>query len=224
VSLSENRATERAGVELDLWSAAVGRLAAEQVLPLGFGGVAAANTAAWHGDKTLGAAIARELRSRGLTEVDQLTRAYSVVASNANLAGNMDALLPNSLIALIPMERRLLQVHDCGTVVEACVGSVADAGNTAAIDELARYLVAGVDSVSAITEVPTHPKGMLLELGGSVTSELAGGTAHMPVFRAEAILGDLYAEAESGSMKGAERDAASAVLQKTGLVAQPSSQ
>jgi len=77
---------------------------------------------------------------------------------------------------------------------------------------------------TAARQMKINPKGMLLELGGSVTSELAGGTAHMPVFRAEAILGDLCAEAESGSMKGAERDAASAVLQKTGLVAQPSSQ
>lgn len=217
VSLSKNRATERANVELDLWSAAVGRLEAEQVLPLGFGGVAAANTAAWHGDKILGAAIAGELRSHGLTEVDQLSRAYAVVSSNANLAANVDALLPNSLLAQIPMERRLLQEHDCGTIVEACVDLVANAGNAAAIDELARYLVASVGTASAIAEVPTNPKSMLIELGGSLSSDLAGGSAHMPVYRAEATLGDLYAEAQGGSKKGAERDAATTVLQKTGI-------
>ena len=148
-------------------------------------------THAWHGDKILALAIAEELKVRGHLEPEDLTNLYSAAASNENMSNHLEAILPSSHLELIPRENLVIQTHNCGTMLEACVSHVNDAGDKAAVAELARYLldssIQRIDGPSSPVAV-SNPKGKLLELGGSVDSIKVSGSDHQPIFQAEARL------------------------------------
>ena len=59
---------------------------ASPVMPMGFGGSANVDDAAWLGDKFLGIAVAEVLVANGVRGRDDLTRRLSTLVSNANLA------------------------------------------------------------------------------------------------------------------------------------------
>lgn len=243
VRASSRSAATLPGADLARWRDAVARVPPVKVLPLGFRGEAEANTAAWYGDKCLGVAIARELRSRiDPCTPGYLTKIYGAAASNDNLAAHIELILPPSLLACIPPpQTAALQIHDFGTMVEACVDAVA-VDDAEAVAELARFLVDCVtDSSGSSSEesdlfdelgtmenspikgskqsfmLENNPKGKLLELGGQVEATRVGGFSHSPVFKAEARLGGRHAEAEGPSKKVAEREAAAAVLAEAGV-------
>ena len=241
-SASSRPPTGHPEAELQRWREAVASVPLEKVIPLGLGGFADANTAAWFGDKALSFAVMKELR--GTSEsggIQYLTNIHSAATNNENLAALIDEILPQRLLERIPPSSSM-QIHDRGTMVEACVDAVAKE-DPAAVDELARFLVlAGMasegssssssssgdhpaDSLLAVAE--GNPKGKLLELGGELTCQVVGGLQHAPVFLAEARLqlpgGLLSAQAEGTSKKGAEKAAADQVLREAGLtmVVQP---
>ncbi len=207
-----------AGPQLTRWHAALEQNApAELCVPPGFGGQPEVRALAWHGDKILGAAVAAQLAG-GTSEHGDLSLVYSAASSNEHMARHLDELLPPSLLGLVPAEQRDNSVHDCGTMVEACVKCVADAGDTAAIDQLAGFLVRHAldDAGEQGGTVPVPPKNRLLELGGTVSSTRCGGEEHMPIFEAVARLDDRTARAQGASKKVAERDACEAVLAEAG--------
>ena len=242
--LFASSAPEPATAGLEKWRDAVARVPPNAVLPMGFGGRSEANTAAWYGDKTLGTAISKELRNRidDSCTPGSLSVIYSAAASNETMAAHLELLLPGCLLDCIPPpQSAALQIHDCGTMVEACVDAIA-AENPEAVAELARFLVNSVTDTNSspseesdsIDEMGTpdsspvqdsgemlllekNPKGRLLELGGQVKGTRIGGFAHAPVWQAEATLEEHTAEATGPSKKSAERDAAAAVLAQAGM-------
>ena len=110
------------------------------MMPMGFGGNESVDNAAWLGDKLLGCAVARVLVEKGVKGKDDLTRRQSALISNANLAKRLDDVLPEHMQRLLPPPGlRARQPHDCGTVVEACVEHVCDAGHDAALVQLAEF-------------------------------------------------------------------------------------
>ncbi|EOD30764.1 hypothetical protein EMIHUDRAFT_232352 [Emiliania huxleyi CCMP1516] len=211
------------------WHSAVSEVNGWLVLPMGFGGERHVTTAAWHGDKVLGAAVARELQAQCVGGQDELTRRFCAAVSNEHMAAHLDQLLPLTLLTLLPpAEERAAQVHDCGTLLEACVERVHHSGGADAIEELARYLLATATDTDADASEgeggeararrEANPKGRLLELGGSVgPAEQVGGASHSPLFRAAASLGERRLTAEGGSKKAAEKAAAAALLASAGV-------
>eukprot|EP00191_Tetraselmis_sp_GSL018_P024403 CAMPEP_0177624428 /NCGR_PEP_ID=MMETSP0419_2-20121207/29485_1 /TAXON_ID=582737 /ORGANISM="Tetraselmis sp., Strain GSL018" /LENGTH=512 /DNA_ID=CAMNT_0019125155 /DNA_START=589 /DNA_END=2128 /DNA_ORIENTATION=- len=226
------------------WKTAVSKVSLCKVLPLGFGGFADANTGAWYGDRILSAAIAKELRSLADTHTPgQLTEIYGAASSNENMAAHIDLILPPCLLdAIGPPQSEALQVHDYGTMLEACVKEVAGEDD-GAVSELARFLLSSVTHnprsnslgaaaesdnlgsggfedtryVSLVHRVVTNPKGRLLELGGVVWSERVGGSDHAPRFLGVAELMGVRREEMGSSMKAAEKAAAMAVLTAAGF-------
>ena len=198
---------------------------ADAVNPIGFGGVAEASTAAWYGDKILGAFVARELHARRVTEVKLLHDLYVAAVSNETMAAHLDTLLPASLLP--PEKRRAVQEHDCGTLLEACVKEV-DASDQDAIAELARFLIDRACEMQAVRNF----KGRLIELGGSLTTEQISGPpmrnttqkgrsrddgvcpSNSPVFKTRATYSEFAAEGVAGSKKAAEQEASVKVLQE----------
>lgn len=229
--------------DLGRWHAASRDVPVLEVLPMGFGGVANVSTAAWHGDKILGAAVAQALREYSHAGPSDLTKLFSVAVSNENMATAFEEVLPPHHLKRAPSaERRAQQVHDCGTMVEACVERVASGGDMPAVSELARFLLARVQTETPAAEqhvsgtagaplpdirpvprpaIESNPKGRLLELGGSVACERVTGVMDTPIFRAEATLNDCTASALGGSRKGAERDATRDALAQAGFGAVP---
>ena len=111
------------------------------VMPMGFGGSVSVDDAAWLGDKALGIAVAEVLVANGIRGRDDLTRRHSMLVSNANLARRIMEILPEHLTDLLPSQSaRARQVHDCGTVVEACANFARKAGHSAELTRLAEYL------------------------------------------------------------------------------------
>ena len=90
----------------------------------------------------------------------------------------MDEILPQHILKLLPPpSTRSLQVHDCGTVVEACAKFVYDSGDSQALSQLAEYLYAAdardaaphlgdrpFDADGASRVLEASPKGKLLEV------------------------------------------------------------
>ena len=190
---------------------------ASLVLPMGFGGGHPVSTRAWHGDKILGAAVAAELRTQGVTGHANLTKRFAFAVSNDNMAAHLDELLTPSLLALVPpASERAAQVHDCGTMVEACIDQVHAAGDMAAVTEVAVFLLAHplrLDSTGVARPMKTNTKGRLLELGGAFSGfQMSGRADHAPLYHAEASLRDLRASAQGLSRKRAEQEAAAALL------------
>ena len=102
------------------------------VMPMGFGGSVNVDDAAWLGDKFLGIAVAEVLVANGVRGRDDLTHRHSMLVSNANLARRIMEVLPEHLTTLLPSQSACArQVHDCGTVVEACANFVREAGHSA---------------------------------------------------------------------------------------------
>ena len=65
----------------------------------------------------------------------------------------MDDILSQHILKLLPPpSTRSLQVHDCGTVVEACAKFVYDAGDFHALTQLGKYLYA---ADARVTRRPT---------------------------------------------------------------------
>lgn len=110
---------------LALWRLAVGRIVDEgqddvdvmqSLLPTAFGGSAKAATAAWHGDKLLNAAIAKELEVQAPhCDVGQLTKWASKAASNQVMATHISELLPSKLMQLLPTAAQERQVCESRT-------------------------------------------------------------------------------------------------------------
>lgn len=197
---------------LSRWHAAVRRVPAHLVIPIGFGGAAEVGTAAWLGDKILGAAVASELEARCVTGPHHLSELCGAAVSNKNMAAKLAELLPTSLLESIPKEQRVIQEHDCGTLLEACVKEVAATGDRGAIAELARFLLGPASPTAEVG----NPKGRLLELGGNVRAEWISGPPNLPVFRARAALMGFAAEESAGSKKAAEQAACTEALRAAG--------
>jgi len=88
----------------------------QSLLPTAFGGSAKAATAAWHGDKLLNAAIAKELEVQAPhCDVGQLTRWASKAASNQVMATHISELLPSKLMKLLPTAAQERQVCESRT-------------------------------------------------------------------------------------------------------------
>ena len=148
--------------------------AASQVIPLGFGGPASVDDAAWLGDKHLGIAVADVLVAHGVHGKEDLTRRHSAIVSNANMARRMREILPDHLVALLPSQATCaLQTHDCGTTVEACVHFVLKAGHGIELTQLAEYLYSAGErdavlppagDAAAPSRPETNPKGRLVHL------------------------------------------------------------
>ena len=218
------RTALRASAGLARWRAAVERVPAGRVLPPGFGGTDAASTAAWHGDRVLGAAIAAEMRARGVEGKQRLADASAAAVSNRNLASKLDDLLPAALLELVPHDQRMIQEHACGSLVEACVHEVHQSGDHDAVAEMAAFLLEDVTETSTdneaaqlTTKFVNDPKGKLLNLGGSVTSERTAGPCERPIFSACATYSDLTAQGAGNTKKAAEQQAAAEVLRISGV-------
>ena len=152
---------------------------ASPVIPMGFGGPENVDDAAWLGDKYLGIAVAEVLVANGVRGRDDLTRRLSTLVSNANMARRIMEILPEHLTILLPSQTVCArQVHDCGTVVEACVHFVREAGHGAELTRLAEYLYSAGerdavprpadDAARTVREAPrqpeSDPKGRVLQL------------------------------------------------------------
>ena len=111
---------------------------------------------------------------------ENLSRHHAAAASNGNMTNQLEAILPSSHLELIPRENQVIQTHTCGTMLEACVSYVHDAGDNAAVAELARYLLDSSIPSSPL-KLP-NPKGKLLELGGSVDIVKVSGSDHQPIW------------------------------------------
>ena len=145
--------------------------AESQVIPLGFGGPASVEDAAWLGDKHLSIAVANVLVAHGVHGKEDLTRRHSAIVSNANMARRMREILPDHLVALLPSQAACaLQTHDCGTTVEACVNFVLKAGHGVELTHLAEYLYSAGErdavlppagEAAAPSRQETNPKGRL---------------------------------------------------------------
>ena len=155
---------------------------ASPVMPMGFGGSANVDDAAWLGDKFLGIAVAEVLVANGVRGRDDLTRRHSTLVSNANLVRRVMEVLPEHLTTLLPSQSVCArQVHDCGTVVEACANFAREAGHSAELTRLAEYLYfAGErdaipppedDAARTVRNAPrqpeSDPKGRVLQLDRS---------------------------------------------------------
>ena len=148
-------------------------------MPMGFGGSANVDDAAWLGDKYLGIAVAEVLVANSVRGRDDLTRRLSTLVSNANMARRIMEILPEHLTVLLPSQTVCArQIHDCGTVVEACVHFVREAGHGAELTRLAEYLYSAGerdaiprpadDAARTVRDAPrqpeSDPRGRVLQL------------------------------------------------------------
>ena len=203
------------------WHRAVASVSREKLLPLGLGAATnAANVNAFYGDKLLGAAVARELRHVEPNEEGYMTIVFEEATSNKNLAEKLRQILPTQSDGIADIISQHHQQHDAGTMVEAAVTAVHDAGGgDAAIRNLARWLVSQAISIAA-----THnSKGRLLGLGGKLEAvRIEGFPQHAPQFRAVATLNGKSAEAIGGTRKQAEMVASALLLDPERSGPQPS--
>ena len=201
------------------WHAAVSRIPEEAVLPLGFGSKSAeANVAAFLGDKLLGSAIAlAQYESNSAAQargVGSLSELQGTATANRMLCEHLATILPDHADASI-LEMAAIQEHNAGTMVEAAVAAVhqqQEGEGAAAIAELASFLVE-----RAREAVTFNYKGALLERGGQVRHSSREGADGGERFVAVAVLGEAEAEAEGGSIRESEREAARKVLAKSGV-------
>jgi hypothetical protein len=195
---------------ITVWQQAVSRVPVGSIVPLGLGGSQDVSLAAYHGDKILSAAVAnaqRHLqRPDDVVGVGELTTEHNLATSNDFLLSQLADILPEH-----GLSNKLVETpHLAVTMVEAAVFTVHEEDGSDAVDDLARHLVRGASAVSV--DEP-NPKGALLELGGSVSSERTGGTDHEPVFRATAELAEQrMIVTVRGSKADAEFKAATSLL------------
>jgi dsRNA-specific ribonuclease len=169
---------------------------------------------AFHGDKLLSSAVSNALYQDSIERtVGQLTTLLSNAVSNAHLAQKLPDLLPQLGLSAAGFAT---QTHTAGTAVEAALWHVHRAGDCAAVDEVATWLLRS----AASDESPRNPKGQLLEIGGIVEARCVRGEGtHDPMFRAIAVFGGVRCESdEQSSKKEAEQVAAMLVLQEAGLL------
>ena len=223
----------RAG--LDAWHHALAdaeSLTAEgsSVMPMGFGGRARVDDAAWYGDKLLHRAVAEVLLKNGVQGRDNLTRRHSALTSNANLASRLDCLLPEHMQRLLPSPGTCArQPHDCGTVVEACVAFVYKAGHRSALVQLAEYLYAAdcadaallfggaTDGGEGVAPMPeTNPKGRLLQLDSKALFTQVGGP-DSPLWTTTVTSNGATASAQGVGKKAADQLAAAKILTALGI-------
>ena len=124
--------------------------------------------------------MAAVLNSHGVIGKDNLTRRYGALLSNANLMLRMDEILPQHILKLLPPpSTRSLQVHDCGTVVEACAKFVYDAGDSRGLLQLAEYLYAADarDAAPHLGERPLDADGASRVARGQPQGQAARGRA-----------------------------------------------
>ncbi len=163
--------------------------------------------------QVLGAGDVAAARAGRLSKGALTTRASNAL-TNAHLAA---AAAPALLGAGVLSAADLAAVpsdHARATALEAAVAAVAAGGGAAAVACLARALVA---AAPAAPDVPA--KTALLEAGGAVTTERAGGPDHAPLWRARATLRDAVArtQAPRASKRAAEAEAAVEVMRLAGV-------
>jgi hypothetical protein len=196
------------------WVAAVHELPRESILPRGLGGEEDITVAAWHGDKLLSAAVANALRrlDDGPRDVKELTNLHQLATSNDFLLSVLDDILPQhkdivSKYQNMPHEGIGWRV---GTMVEAAVLAVYDGNNGGvAVTDLAQWLV----NAASVSKSQLNAKGALLELGGTVHCERAGGHDHAPIWRVVAELGgSRLTVTKAGAKRTLEQEMAAKIL------------
>ena len=221
---------------LDLWHRALEgarALSVEEssVMPMGFGGTTDVSGAAFVGDKALGVAVAWVLEANGIQGSAELTLRQSRLVSNANLAKRLEILLPEHMGALLPSpDIRERQIHDCGTMIEACVKFVCDAGNAEALMQLAEFLFAAEehdaesltgaearDGGGALRVLESNPKGRLLERDPKADFNFTGGPDHGLPWRATVMTNGAEYEGEGSSKGAAAAEAATKALEAVGI-------
>ena len=96
--------------------------------------------------------------------------------------------------------------HSIGTVVEIAVAEMFEADESA-VEDLTKWLIQTAEDTP-----DKNSKGLLLNLGGKVSSYRDGGNDHSPLFRAKAEFGGIVTKGEGKSKKKAEQDAAGKLL------------
>ena len=195
------------------WQRAVDMLPSQSLLPPALGGEADVQVAAFYGDKLLGAYVAMALRRLRVEPRAQnaarLVAMQNFAVSNEHLHMNFAHLMPQHA------ERLREQSENgriAGTMVEAAVTAVHDKDDHDAIIDLAEYLVH--QALEQEASGLQHAKQKLLELGGTVTCERAGGPDHAPIFVAVAELGGQRISAQgAGSKAQLEKRVAAQLLE-----------
>jgi hypothetical protein len=183
-------AASAAEASLEKWREACDRhVSLKQVLPMGMGDRSTAvQLLAWRGDALLGLVMRNALVARydtgsgGEHNVGLYTKAYSALVSNKNLSEHASRLVPclsESIITTLSADggeggggasKPLAGTRRCaGTLVEACIALVHDAGEHSAVVALGDYLVEHA-VVAASRVAKANAKQRLLTMGGQVKS------------------------------------------------------
>ena len=143
-----------------------------------------------------------------------LSKLKSLANSNDFYKKHIEIIFPDHF-EKVAMFTPYRSAHSVGTMVEAAVEGVYEqVGGKIAVAELANWLVLASEQ---ILEDEWNPKGILLELGGTVGIESESGPNHFPRFTAVASLSQLEKKSESSTKKHAEQLAATEVLKALGI-------
>eukprot|EP01083_Nonionella_stella_P024500 67604_1 len=155
--------------------------------------------AAWRGDKFLGSVAARILhQSKKQYTNHTATILTNKALSNAFFKDNIHTILPD-----LHYNVKGMSDHSIGTVVEIAVAEMFEADESA-VEDLTKWLIQTAEDSTP----DKNSKGLLLNLGGKVSSYWDGGNDHSPLFRAKAEFGAIVTKGKGKSKKKAEQDAA----------------
>ena len=163
---------------------------------------------AFLGDTLLDCAVVTRLVENAMDtnyyDSGSLTKMKSDIVSNQFLAKHATQILPSTW-SIPDIDQK--SDWDVGTVVEAAV-SLVHQKDPKAVDDLANFLLRRYERNTDVRNF----KGMLLELGGNVSSKRVGGLDNNPIFAATATLQDKTSTTKGSSKKRAEMMAAAQVL------------
>jgi hypothetical protein len=210
---------------LSVWHKALAKVPPDRILPKGDGRFQ--KIEAFVGDKLLGAAFAKWIRSQKKKPTDfttndtnnnvddveylydrgEATILASVVLSNKFMADRLFQILPDPAYKDWANSGPAWSTSVLGSLVEASVTAVE---NVEAVDNLTEWLIAQAkeEGLKQTFDV----KGSLLQMGGSVMVERVGGRDSEPIYLAKASLDGTSAKALRGSKRLAERTAAMTCL------------
>ena len=167
------------------------------------------------GDKILDLAVTRAVLKSAptaTTSTEFIAKKLSQIISNAHLARHANTILPP--IVIDTQNNETMGHWTIATKVEAAVALVDD---DEAVADLAEFLRT---SIAAGDDIQSHPKMLLLELGGTLVSQRKGGPDHSPIYEATArFKGEKGQQvlALGSSKKEAETIASSELLDRLGL-------